>query len=61
MAMIAVVSPVADSPAMVWYKNGRVSDVSNQVIDLFVAAEALVTTACMENWPLHKLWHKTAA
>lgn len=45
MAMIAVVSPVADPPAMVRYKDRGVSNVANQVIDLFVAAEALVTTA----------------
>lgn len=43
--MVAVVSPVTDPPAMVWYKDGRMGDIPDQVIDLFVAAEALVTTA----------------
>ena len=46
MAMVAVMRPVADSPAMVRYQNRRVSDVANKIVDLFVAAEALMTTAC---------------
>lgn len=45
MAMVAVVCPMADPPAMVRYQNRRVSDVANKIIDLFVAAEALMTTA----------------
>lgn len=48
MAMVAVVCPVADPPAMVRYQNRRVSDVANKIVDLFVAAEALVTTAYIE-------------
>ena len=48
MAVVAVVCPVADPPAMVRYQNRRVSDVANKIVDLFVAAEALVTTACMK-------------
>lgn len=61
MAVVAVVSPVADPPAMVRYQNRGVGNVANQVIDLFAAAEALVATAHLKTWPLHQLWHKTAA
>lgn len=45
MAMVAVVCPMADPPAVVRYQNRRVSDIANKIVDLFVAAEALMTAA----------------
>ncbi len=34
MAMVGVMRPVADSPAMIWHQDGAVHDVAHQVVDL---------------------------
>ena len=45
MPMILVMCSMADSPPMVWYQNGGVCDVTNQVIQLSAVAKTLMTTA----------------
>ncbi len=44
MAVVAVVFAVAHSPAMVRHKNGGMSDVAYQVIQITAATETLVAT-----------------
>lgn len=45
MAMVGVVCPMADPPAVVGHQDGAVHDVPHQVIDLAAVAEALVPAA----------------
>ena len=51
MAMIVVVGSVTDPPTMIRYKNGGVCDVAHNIIDLLVAAEALMATADSSVYP----------
>lgn len=45
VAVICMVCPVADAPSVVWHQDAAVRDVSHDVIELLVAAEAAVATA----------------
>jgi hypothetical protein len=45
MAMVGVVRPVADPPAVVGHQNRRVGYVTHQVVERAVVAEALVSAA----------------
>jgi hypothetical protein len=45
MAMVGVVCPVADPPAMVGHQDRAVHYVAHQIIDLAAVAEALVPAA----------------
>lgn len=45
MAMVGVVCPMADPPAVVGHQDGAVHNVAHQVIDLAAIAEALVPAA----------------
>ncbi len=45
MAVVGVVLPVGDAPAVVGHQDGGVGDVTHKVVQLLVVAEALVPAA----------------
>ncbi|KAL2538234.1 hypothetical protein Fot_19625 [Forsythia ovata] len=49
MSMIFMVSPVADSPSMVQYENGRMQDMSHNIIEIGVVGEAPIATIMAKN------------